>query len=73
MLLHDDDLAVLNLLPVDQSNGEIVRDQLSALCVKFGIPLAILSDCGTDLKKGVHSARLAPIALTRFGKVRYRI
>ena len=57
--LQHDDLTVLDLLPVDQSNGEIVRDQLSPLCVKFGTPLAILSDRGTDLNKGVHMLQQA--------------
>lgn len=57
--LQHDDLTVLDLLPVDQSNGEIVRDQLSPLCVKFGIPIAILSDRGTDLNKGVHMLQQA--------------
>lgn len=57
--LQHDDLAVLDLLPVDQSNGEIVRGQLSGLCVKFGTPLAILSDRGTDLNKGVHMLQQA--------------
>jgi hypothetical protein len=52
--LQHDDLTVLDLIPVDQSNGGIVFEQLSALCIKVGVPLAILSDRGTDLNKGVQ-------------------
>lgn len=52
--LQHDDLTVLELLPVEQSNGAIVCEQLSALCKKVGVPLAILSDRGTDLNKGVQ-------------------
>jgi hypothetical protein len=52
--LEHEDLTVLDLLPVDQSTGEIVRNQLSGICKKYGVPLAILSDRGTDLNKGIH-------------------
>ena len=52
--LQHSDLSVLDLLPVEQSNGEIVSKQMSALCNKFGIPLAILCDRGSDLNKGVN-------------------
>ena len=57
--IEHNDLTVLDLLPVDQSNGEIVFGQLSAVCIKFGIPLAILCDRGTDLNKGVQMLQQA--------------
>ncbi|KAA1257620.1 hypothetical protein LF1_50680 [Rubripirellula obstinata] len=46
------DLTVIAIIPVDQSNGEIVRDQLQQTSDQFGVPLATLSDRGSDLKKG---------------------
>ncbi len=51
--LQHHDLEVLMLLPVEQSNGDIVHRQLSDLAIRVGIPLAILSDRGSDLHKGV--------------------
>jgi len=47
------DLEVLELLPVEQSNGEVVRDQFLALAQRSGVPKAILSDHGSDLKLGI--------------------
>ena len=68
--LQHDDLTVLDLLPVDQSNGEIVFEQLSALCIKVGVPLAILSDRGTDLNKGVHMLQQAqPVVILLYDVV----
>lgn len=52
--LQHEDLVVLELIPVDGSNGEIVCGQLTTLCVNYGVPLAILSDRGSDLNKGVR-------------------
>ena len=48
------DLEVLTLLPVEQSNGTIVHQQLTDLVGRVGVPLAVLSDRGSDLNKGVR-------------------
>jgi hypothetical protein len=48
------DLVPLALIPVEQSNGEIVRGQFQQMAAVCGAPLAILSDRGSDLKKGVE-------------------
>jgi len=48
------DLVPLALIPVEQSNGAIVHRQFQHLIVTCGVPLAILSDRGSDLKKGVE-------------------
>ena len=48
------DVDVLALIPTELSNGAIVHDQLKELAGRRGIPLAILNDCGSDLKKGVE-------------------
>jgi len=50
--LEHQDTEVLALLPVEQSNGVIVHQQYSDLADRVGIPLAVLSDGGSDLKKG---------------------
>jgi|TARA_B110000196_G_scaffold317099_1_gene329602 hypothetical protein len=55
--LEHHDLEVLTLLPVEQSNGTIVHQQMSELAGRVGVPLAILSDRGSDLNKGVSLLR----------------
>lgn len=52
--LEHRDMQMLALTPVEQSNGAIVRDQLDGLTKQLGVPLAVLSDRGSDLKKGVQ-------------------
>ena len=52
--LRHDDLEVLDLIPVEGSTGEIVFGQLKTLCGTYGVPLAFLSDRGSDLNKGVR-------------------
>ena len=46
------DLEPIAALPVDQSNREIVHQQLEAQPEKTGVPRAILSDAGSDLLGG---------------------
>lgn len=48
------DVEVLSLLPVERSTGAIVHRQLTELSTRFGVPAAILSDRGSDLKKGIE-------------------
>lgn len=55
--LQHSDVDVLALIPIEISNGAVVNDQLKTLASRFGIPLAILNDCGSDLKKGVELFR----------------
>jgi hypothetical protein len=52
--LEHHDLETLALIPVNESNGAIVCQQLVELGVRKGLPLSILSDRGSDLKKGVE-------------------
>lgn len=52
--LEHRDVDVLTLIPTEVSNGAVVHDQLRELAGRRGVPLAILSDCGSDLKKGVE-------------------
>jgi len=48
------DMDVLALIPVETSTGVIVQGQLTELTQRCGVPRAILSDRGSDLKKGVE-------------------
>lgn len=52
--LQHRDVDVLALIPTEVSNGAVVNDQLTTLSRRYGAPLAILNDCGSDLKKGVE-------------------
>ncbi|MEO8494258.1 MAG: hypothetical protein ABI614_04255 [Planctomycetota bacterium] len=52
--LQHSDVDVLALIPTEISNGAVVDKQLRELSGRFGVPLAILNDCGSDLKKGVE-------------------
>jgi hypothetical protein len=50
-------LEPLAILPVDQSNGQIVYQQLEAQAAISGMPRAILSDEGSDLTSGIKRFR----------------
>lgn len=55
--LQHTDLEVLALEPVVQSDGEVVEQQLEAVAQLTGVPRAVVSDHGTDLKWGVDAFR----------------
>jgi hypothetical protein len=52
--LKHEDMEAINLLPVTQSNGEIVYEQLEESIVKTGVPRVIVADQGSDLKAGIE-------------------
>ncbi len=52
--LEHHDVDVLALIPTEASTGTVVNDQLDALARQHGVPSAILTDRGSDLKKGVE-------------------
>lgn len=51
-LVHQD-MDVIDIIPVDKSNKEIVSNQLEENVQKTGVPRAIVGDHGSDLKAGV--------------------
>lgn len=55
--LEHQDLTVLALEPMRQSNGPQVQAQLERAVAQTGQPRAILSDAGTDLKKALVGFR----------------
>ena len=52
--LQHRDMQTLALIPVDKSTGEIVQSQLDELAEQIGVPMGIVSDNGSDLKKGIR-------------------
>jgi hypothetical protein len=48
-----EDMEPLAILPVNESNGTIVFEQLEQTIEKTGVPRAIVGDHGSDLKKGI--------------------
>lgn len=51
--LNYSDLEPIELLPVTQSNGSIVYEQLESVVKKTGVPREIISDHGSDVNVGV--------------------
>ena len=51
--LQHHDMEPLALIPVEQSSGVIVHQQFQDLTRRCGVPVAVVSDRGSDLKKGV--------------------
>jgi len=56
-VLVQEDVELINLVPVTESNGEVVFRQLEAAAAKTGIPRAIVSDGGPDLHRGIARFR----------------
>lgn len=52
-VLDHDDVQLIDLVPVTESNGKVVYKQLQAAAAKTGIPRAITSDNGPDLHRGI--------------------
>jgi len=50
--LRHSDMRLLALIPTEQSNGSIVRQQLKKTAKRTGIPRQIVSDHGSDVKTG---------------------
>lgn len=47
-------MTLLDLMPMEQSTGEIVHERLCVTAAKTGTPRAIVSDGGTDLKRAME-------------------
>lgn len=53
LYLKHEDVEPIALIPVEQSNGEVVYQQLEDNTQKTGVPKQIVSDHGTDVKSGI--------------------
>ena len=56
-VLGHEDVDVIDLQPVTQSNGKVVYRQMQAATSKTGVPRAIISDGGPDLHCGIDLFR----------------
>jgi hypothetical protein len=56
-VLDHDDVELIDLVPVTESNGKVVYQQLKAAAAKTGVPRAIVSDGGSDLHAGIERFR----------------
>lgn len=52
-VLSHEDVQLIDLQPVVQSNGQVVYQQLKAAATKTGVPRLIVSDKGSDLHYGI--------------------
>jgi hypothetical protein len=52
--LRHEDMTLLNLTPMAPATGEAVAAQLEATVARTGVPRAVLSDGGTDLKRAME-------------------
>ena len=53
-VLDHEDVELIDLVPVTESNGKVVYRQLQAAVAKTGVPRAIVSDGGSDLHAGIE-------------------
>jgi len=53
-VLGQEDVELIDLVPVSESNGQVVFQQLEAAAAKTGVPRAIVSDDGRDLRGGIE-------------------
>lgn len=57
--LEHQDVRLLHLQPMEHSNGQAVRRELQKVVARTGVPRQIVSDGGSDLKKGIELFRQA--------------
>lgn len=61
--LEHQDVRLLHLAPMEHSDGQAVRRELKKVIARTGVPRQIVSDGGSDLKKGIELFRQAhPLA-----------
>lgn len=58
-VLGHEDVELIDLVPVTESNGDVVYRQLKGAAAQTGNPRAIISDGGSDLHAGVEKFRTA--------------
>jgi hypothetical protein len=58
-VLSHEDVELIDLQPVIESNGKVVYQQLKAAVAKTGVPRGIVSDDGSDLHAGIAKFRRA--------------
>ena len=56
--LRMSDLSLVAMVPMEQSNGDLVERQLEVAALRTGSPALIVSDQGSDLVKGITDYRV---------------
>jgi hypothetical protein len=71
--LEHEDVRLLHLEPMEHSNGEAVRRELNHVVARTGVPRQIVSDGGSDLKKGIELFRQAHAATTHTYDITHKV
>jgi hypothetical protein len=56
-VLSHEDVTLIDLVPVTESNGKVVHRQLEAATARTGVPQSITTDAGSDLHCGIERFR----------------
>jgi len=57
LVLSHEDVTLIDLVPVTESNGKVVHRQLEAATARTGVPRSITTDAGSDLHCGIERFR----------------
>jgi hypothetical protein len=71
-VLSHEDVELIDLVPVTESNGKVVYRQLKAAVAKTGVPRAIVSDNGPDLHRGIALFRKTYPATTWLYDIKHK-
>ena len=71
-VLSHEDVELIDLVPVTESNGKVVCRQLKAAVAKTGVPRAIVSDDGPDLHRGIALFRKTYPAATWLYDIKHK-
>ena len=71
--LQHQDVRLLHLKPMEHSNGEAMRQELEEVAARHGNPREIVSDGGSDLKKGVELFRQTRPAVAHAYDIKHKV
>lgn len=71
--LHHEDVEVLALEVLEKSSGQLIAEKLNNLAERVGIPVQVLSDWGSDIKKGIDLFRQAHPAVIATYDVTHKV
>jgi hypothetical protein len=71
--LEHQDVRLLHLEPMEHSHGEAMRQELEKVAARHGNPREIVSDGGSDLKKGVALFRQTRPAVAHVYDIKHKV
>ncbi len=71
--LEHQDVQLLHLEPMEHSNGEAMRQELEKVAARHGNPREIVSDGGSDLKKGMELFRQTRPAVAHAYDIKHKV